>query len=162
MACKIIAKRAFKEMFLFKLNQIFFSYRVSVLRRFASRFFSHPKTLFCPLFHNQKLIRTCFRIRWEFDSLAARLYLEGLVPGLPRKVPAWFPPHDLIFWVGILKQNIKSRYSGIPGFEVRRNSKKFFNITIYQHCIYNSYCQSSKDVSNHDLHATGLGFDSQL
>ncbi len=28
--------------------------------------------------------------------------------------------------VGILKQNAKSWYSGIPGFKVRRNSKKFF------------------------------------
>jgi hypothetical protein len=28
--------------------------------------------------------------------------------------------------VGILKQNAKSRYSGIPGFEVRRNSPLFF------------------------------------
>jgi hypothetical protein len=30
----------------------------------------------------------------------------------------------LQYRVGILKQNAKSRYSGIPGFEVRRNSKK--------------------------------------
>jgi hypothetical protein len=28
--------------------------------------------------------------------------------------------------VGILKQNAKSRYSGILGFEVRRNSKIFY------------------------------------
>jgi hypothetical protein len=32
--------------------------------------------------------------------------------------------------VGILKQNAKSRYSGIPGFEVRQNSKNFFGTTI--------------------------------
>jgi hypothetical protein len=28
--------------------------------------------------------------------------------------------------VGILKQNAKYRYSGIPGFEVKRNSTKIF------------------------------------
>jgi hypothetical protein len=28
--------------------------------------------------------------------------------------------------VGLLKQKAKSRYSGIPGFEVRRNLKIFF------------------------------------
>jgi hypothetical protein len=33
--------------------------------------------------------------------------------------------------VGILKQNAKSWYSEIPGFEVRRNSKNFFWPTIF-------------------------------
>jgi hypothetical protein len=31
-----------------------------------------------------------------------------------------------VYRVRILKQNAKYRYSGIPGFEVRQNSKNFF------------------------------------
>jgi hypothetical protein len=38
--------------------------------------------------------------------------------------------------VGILKQNAKSRYSGIPGFEVRRNSKIFYFAELFfKHCF---------------------------
>jgi hypothetical protein len=38
--------------------------------------------------------------------------------------------------VGILKQNAKSRYSGIPGFEVRSNSKIFYFAELFfEHCF---------------------------
>jgi hypothetical protein len=40
---------------------------------------------------------------------------------------------SLIFMsrVGILKQNAKSWYSGIPGFEVRRNSKLYYFVELF-------------------------------
>jgi hypothetical protein len=42
--------------------------------------------------------------------------------------------HVLLPRVGIRKQNAKSRYSGIPGFEVRQNSKKIvFAQLIFKH-----------------------------
>jgi hypothetical protein len=65
--------------------------------------------------------------------------------------------------VGILKQNAKSRYSGIPGFEVRQNSKNFFfaqlfffKIAFSHYCKCYVYCLGSLDVSSPDLHSLGL------
>jgi hypothetical protein len=39
--------------------------------------------------------------------------------------------HSFVSRVGILKQNAKSWYFEIPGFEVRRNSKKFFLLNYF-------------------------------
>jgi hypothetical protein len=51
-------------------------------------------------------------------------------PGRSRVGPALYVFSLLgltsLYRVGILKQNAKSQYSGIPGFEVRQNSKNFF------------------------------------
>jgi hypothetical protein len=60
---------------------------------------------------------SCSKAAWELAFLKP----PRIICTLPR--------------VGILKQNAKSWYSGIPGFEVRRNSKKivlpnyFLNMT---------------------------------
>ncbi len=77
-----------------------------------------------------------------------------------RELLAVWPALMHSFWlasrVGILKQNAKSWYSGILGFEVRWNSKIFFcptiflNIALCQHCISYLYCLGSLDVSSPD------------
>ncbi len=61
--------------------------------------------------------------------------------------------------VGILRQNAKSWYSGILGFEVRRNSKNFCfpNIALCQRCLCYLYCLGSLDVSSPDWHSLALG-----
>jgi hypothetical protein len=66
--------------------------------------------------------------------------------------------------VGILKQNAKSWYSGIPGFEVRRDSKNFFaqlfffkNIALCQHCRCYLYWLCSLDVSSPYWYSLALG-----
>jgi hypothetical protein len=64
--------------------------------------------------------------------------------------------------VGILKQKAKSRYSGIPAFEVRQNSKNFFCTTIKKKIAFSHYCKccvyclGSIDVSSPDWHSLGL------
>jgi hypothetical protein len=65
-----------------------------------------------------------------------------LVETVKEKLLSLDQKHIFSARVGILKQNAKSWYSGIPGFEVRRNSKTFFcciifvNIPLCQHCKY--------------------------
>jgi hypothetical protein len=44
-----------------------------------------------------------------------------------RFLGGWVPSCPVASRVGILKQNAISWYSGIPGFEVRQNSKNFFS-----------------------------------
>ncbi len=80
---------------------------------------------------------------------------------------SWIIDHELCVCeyglrVGILKENAKSWYSEIPGFEVRRNSKNFvaqqffLNIGLYQHYICYLYCLGSLDVSSPDWHTLAL------
>ncbi len=57
------------------------------------------------------------KINAQFKNMSQR------IDGMEEKVNQ---NSESITRVGILKQNAKSRYSGIPGFEVRRNLKIYY------------------------------------
>jgi hypothetical protein len=79
---------------------------------------------------------------WPFPGPAPFLLLGPELPAIYAPGPWTHAPSCFWACVGILKQNVRSRYSEIPGFEVRRNLKIFFlpkqfrKTILYKRCEY--------------------------